>query len=65
MIKKVAGLPDRRPDHAEVMARFAYDILRKMTQVTAELGKSLGPGTSSLQARIGVRTKTWRLELLL
>ena len=50
----VAGLPESRPDHAEVMARFANDILKKMSYVTIELGTSLGPGTSTLQMRVGV-----------
>ena len=50
----VAGLPDSRRDHAEVMARFANDMLKKMTHVTRELGTTLGPGTSTLRVRIGV-----------
>lgn len=36
------------------MARFAHDILRKLKQVTADLATSLGPGTATLQMRIGV-----------
>ena len=51
----VAGLPEYRRDHAEVMARFGHEMLRKVTEVTAELGTTLGPGTSTLQVRIGVR----------
>ena len=50
----VAGLPEPRTDHAAIMTRFAHDILRKLKHVTAELGKSLGPGTATLQMRIGV-----------
>ena len=53
----VAGLPEPRIDHAAVMARFAHDILRKLKQVTADLATSLGPGTASLQMRIGVSLK--------
>lgn len=44
----VAGLPDPRPDHAVVMARFAHDVLSRMNTLTKELETSLGPGTSSL-----------------
>jgi hypothetical protein len=51
----VAGLPEPRRDHAEVMARFAHDILKRLVQTTSELGKTLGPGTSSLTMRVGVR----------
>ena len=50
----VAGLPNPQSNHAEVMTRFAHDLLKKMTQRTSELEKTLGPGTSSLQMRIGV-----------
>ena len=54
---KVAGLPEPRRDHAEVMARFGHDILRRMNEVTTELATFLGPGTSTLQMRVGVRIK--------
>jgi hypothetical protein len=51
---KVAGLPEPRTNHAEVMARFGDEILKKLRLIAAELGTKLGPGTSSLQMRIGV-----------
>jgi hypothetical protein len=53
----VAGLPEPSPNHAEIITRFADEILKKLRVVTAELGTKLGPGTSSLQMRIGVSIK--------
>ena len=41
----VAGLPDPRPDHASVMARFARDCLKKMNELTKQLETTLGPDT--------------------
>lgn len=40
----VAGLPDPRPDHATVMAKFARDCICKMRDVTNKLEVKLGPG---------------------
>jgi hypothetical protein len=40
----VAGLPDPRPDHVVVMARFARDCYQKVIILTRELERSLGPG---------------------
>lgn len=40
----VAGLPDPRPDHALIMAKFARDCMYKMREVTHELEVKLGPG---------------------
>jgi class 3 adenylate cyclase len=44
----VAGLPDPRPDHAVVMARFAQECLIKMNVLTKQLETTLGPGTRSV-----------------
>jgi hypothetical protein len=37
-----AGLPEKMEDHAVVMARFARDCLKKMTEVTRKLETTLG-----------------------
>jgi class 3 adenylate cyclase len=41
----VAGLPEPRPDHALVMARFARDCLMRLSAVTKQLEIELGPST--------------------
>jgi hypothetical protein len=50
----VSGLPDPIPNHSEIMARFAHEILRIVRLVTTDLGPILGPGTSTIQMRVGV-----------
>ncbi len=50
----VAGLPDPRKDHAEVMARFAHKCLVKMNNLVHKLETTLGPGTSELKMRVGL-----------
>jgi class 3 adenylate cyclase len=50
----VCGLPEKRSDHAVVMARFARDCREKMHLLTRTLDVSLGPGTSDLQLRSGL-----------
>lgn len=50
----VAGLPEARKDHAEVMARFAHKCLMKMNTLGHQLETILGPGTSELKMRVGL-----------
>ena len=52
----VAGLPDKRPDHPLVMARFAKECLVKMNQLTKQLEMQLGPDTGDLSMRIGLHS---------
>ncbi|KAG7348837.1 adenylate/guanylate cyclase [Nitzschia inconspicua] len=52
----VAGLPDPRPDHAIIMAKFANDCLRKMHEVTKKLEVELGPDTTELGLRVGLHS---------
>ncbi|CAB9499837.1 Receptor-type guanylate cyclase gcy [Seminavis robusta] len=52
----VTGLPDPRPDHAVVMARFARDILTKMKDLCQRLELILGPDTGDLCLRIGLHS---------
>jgi class 3 adenylate cyclase len=59
----VAGLPDPRPDHAVVMARFARDCLDKMKALTRMLEMSLGPG--KLCARVALSNRLVRQLMLL
>jgi class 3 adenylate cyclase len=42
------GLPEPSRDHAVAMARFANDIMSKISVVTHKLDVSLGPDTSDL-----------------
>jgi hypothetical protein len=37
------------------MARFGQEILKTLKRVTADLAATLGPGTSTIQIRVGVR----------
>ena len=50
----VAGLPNYRSDHAEVMIKFAYRCLKAMMNITRKLEVSLGPDTGDLRARVGI-----------
>lgn len=52
----VAGLPDARPDHAVVMAKFANDCLKRMHEVTHLLERELGPDTCELLLRVGLHS---------
>lgn len=52
----VTGLPDPRPDHAILMARFAKDIMEKMTDLCQQLEVILGPDTGDLCLRIGLHS---------
>jgi Adenylate and Guanylate cyclase catalytic domain len=49
----VAGLSKVRDDHAEVMARFAWDCLVTSKLVFRQLEETLGEGTSNLKMRFG------------
>eukprot|EP00934_Nitzschia_sp_Nitz4_P002380 Nitzschia sp. Nitz4//scaffold18_size181773//137130//138176//NITZ4_001934-RA/size181773-protein2genome-gene-0.142-mRNA-1//-1//CDS//3329540068//2375//frame0 len=51
-----AGLPERRADHAIIMARFARDCLRKMLHVVRKLEANLGPSTGELSMRVGIHS---------
>jgi hypothetical protein len=51
----VAGPPKPRQNHAIVMAKFAQEILQAMKVATSELDSQLGPGTTELAIRNGVR----------
>jgi class 3 adenylate cyclase len=50
------GLPEKRRDHAIVMARFARDCLRKTHHVLRRLEVRLGPDTSALGMRVGIHS---------
>ncbi len=53
--QSVTGLPDPCPDHAVVMVKYAHAILNELKTLTIMLERRLGPGTSGLSLRIGVR----------
>jgi class 3 adenylate cyclase len=52
----VAGLPDPRPDHAVVMAKFANDCLTRMFRIVRKLEVELGPDTAELGLRVGMHS---------
>jgi hypothetical protein len=52
----VCGLPDKRADHAVVMAKFAQDCLNTMSTKTKELEIELGPDTTELGLRVGLHS---------
>jgi class 3 adenylate cyclase len=42
------GLPEKRDDHALVMARFARDCLQRYPKILREMTEYLGPGVKEL-----------------
>lgn len=52
----VTGLPDPNKNHAVAMARFSYECLIRMQDLTKELEVTLGPGTTDLALRIGMHS---------
>lgn len=50
------GLPDPSKEHAIVMARFAFECLQRMTEVTRKLELTLGPATSDRAFHIGLNS---------
>ena len=50
------GMPDPRPDHAVLMAKFANTCLAQIKDLTGNLESQLGPGTSDLAFRIGMHS---------
>lgn len=50
------GLPDKRKDHALVMARFAQACLQKTNSLMKRLEVQLGPDTGDLTIRIGLHS---------
>jgi class 3 adenylate cyclase len=52
----VAGLPEAQPQHAMIMARFAWDCRNAMIEVTRELEVALGPDCSDLRMRFGLHS---------
>lgn len=52
----VTGLPEFTNDHAIICARFAWEVLHQMSNLTKALEVSLGPGTSDLNLRIGLHS---------
>lgn len=50
----IAGLPDRRTDHAVVIAKFATDCSHRVRVLCQALEKTLGPDTGILACRIGL-----------
>jgi class 3 adenylate cyclase len=52
----VAGLPEKRKDHAVVMIRFARDCRSKAQELTHQLETTLGPDTGDLRFRFGLNS---------
>jgi class 3 adenylate cyclase len=50
------GIPEQRPDHAEVMVKFARTCLIRVNELTKSLESQLGPGTADLAMRIGMHS---------
>ena len=60
----VAGLPEKRKDHAVVMARFAMDALLTTQEVVKRLEMTLGPDTGDLGVRIGLHSGSGMYSIL-
>ena len=52
----ICGLPDPRPNHAVIMARFANDCAAKAKTLLRQLEVELGPDTSALGFRFGLHS---------
>lgn len=52
----VAGVPQKRKDHAVLMAKFSHDIMNRMALETKKLEATLGEGTNELTLRIGLHS---------
>jgi class 3 adenylate cyclase len=52
----VTGIPEPQADHAVIMTRFARDCMLKMSQLSGELGNTLGADTRDLEMRIGLHS---------
>eukprot|EP00934_Nitzschia_sp_Nitz4_P008800 Nitzschia sp. Nitz4//scaffold306_size21755//8//3956//NITZ4_008587-RA/size21755-snap-gene-0.14-mRNA-1//-1//CDS//3329547105//8790//frame0 len=50
------GIPDPRPDHAVLMAKFSITCLAEIKELTWSLESQLGPGTGDLAFRIGLHS---------
>ena len=51
-----SGIPEKRKDHAFLMARFAKDCLKRMLDTVRRLEVRLGPDTGELGMRIGIHS---------
>ena len=52
----VTGLPEPQIKHASIMARFAWECLIRIGEVTKELESTLGPDTAALSMRFGLHS---------
>ena len=52
----VAGVPEPRPDHGVVMARFARECMMRFQSIVPQLEVRFGFGTSELGMRIGLNS---------
>ena len=52
----VTGLPEPQTNHASLMARFAWDCLIQIGEITKELESTLGPDTAALSMRFGLHS---------
>jgi len=50
------GIPDPESKHAEIIAKFAIDVLKKMDYVSKKLELMFGPDTSDLTIRVGIHS---------
>mmetsp|Transcript_18031 Transcript_18031/g.27936 ORF Transcript_18031/g.27936 Transcript_18031/m.27936 type:complete len:1210 (-) Transcript_18031:105-3734(-) len=52
----VTGLPEPQPNHTQIMAKFTWDCLVRVGEVTKELEVQLGPDTGDLSMRFGLHS---------
>ncbi|CAB9519134.1 Receptor-type guanylate cyclase gcy [Seminavis robusta] len=51
-----AGLPNKQPNHAAIMSRFAWECKSKLAVILKHLEVSLGPDTGDLSMRFGLHS---------
>jgi class 3 adenylate cyclase len=52
----VTGLPDPQENHSVIMARFADECIKRMSQLVSDLARSLGEDTAKLEMRVGLHS---------
>jgi len=52
----VTGLPNKQPNHALLMVKFARECLIKIQKILPGLESRLGPGTADLDMRVGIHS---------
>lgn len=59
------GVPEPNSKHAVIMAKFASDCIKRMSEIVKELSVRLGPETESLKLRVGLHSGPGRSKIMM